>query len=474
MFIVKLTERTKGKGKMKEYIFVPNASPAFRKKLRRGLIDEAQLHGMYSKRCQDEYELCEVYDVDTLPESVRKLVERAGGSYPVVYVGSYDMGYTAIYAAGDYDEETAARDYLHASVPNIYPVTDKALARYYATEYQGPQQVAVWRLGEEILKEMNEREDDKELKIRFNATCPICKTDFHVKPSHLKRFKQVCCSRECSKALRSIRMTGCGNHQFGLTGDKNASFKGYEIKRKNNRQVDIMVYVPDHPYANEYGRVKKHRLIVEQHHDMFDDKFFEIVNGKKYLKKCFFVHHIDGNHGNNNVNNLAVLSRAEHRRVHNLMSPQTRDAKSGRFCKCIRTLVKVKRISKTAKMPFLATVGSAGFDLYADRIEKTDQFVRYYTGVAVQIPAGYFGMLVPRSSVVNMGLLMGNSVGIIDSDYVGELSAVFYLRSDCKIYNVGDRIGQLVIIPIPAVKFVEVDELSETERGAGGYGSTGR
>ena len=83
-------------------------------------------------------------------------------------------------------------------------------------------------------------------------------------------------------------------------------------------------------------------------------------------------------------------------------------------------------------------------------------------------------MLVPRSSVVNTGLLMGNSVGIIDSDSVGELSAVFYLRSGCKFYNVGDRIGQLLIVPIPAVEYVEAEELSETERGAGGYGSTGK
>lgn len=67
MFIVKLTERTKVESKMREYIFVPNSSPAFRKTLRRGLIDEAQLRGMYAKRCQDEYELCEVYDVDVNP-----------------------------------------------------------------------------------------------------------------------------------------------------------------------------------------------------------------------------------------------------------------------------------------------------------------------------------------------------------------------------------------------------------------------
>ena len=136
--------------------------------------------------------------------------------------------------------------------------------------------------------------------------------------------------------------------------------------------------------------------------------------------------------------------------------------------------IKFKKLNQNAVIPKQGTAGAAGFDLTAVSIEETDQFVKYYTGISVQIPAGYFGMLVPRSSVVNTGLLMGNSVGIIDSDYVGELSAVFYLRSGCKVYNVGDRIGQLLIVPIPEVEFAEVDELSETERGSGGYGSTGR
>lgn len=136
--------------------------------------------------------------------------------------------------------------------------------------------------------------------------------------------------------------------------------------------------------------------------------------------------------------------------------------------------IKFKKLNPNAVIPKRGTTGAAGFDLTAVSLEQTDQFVKYYTGIAVQIPAGYFGMLVPRSSVVNTGLLMGNSVGIIDNDYVGELSAVFYLRSGCKVYNVGDRIGQLVIVPIPEVEFVETEELSETERGSGGYGSTGR
>ena len=118
--------------------------------------------------------------------------------------------------------------------------------------------------------------------------------------------------------------------------------------------------------------------------------------------------------------------------------------------------IKFKKMNPNAVIPRKGTAGAAGFDLTAVRIEETDQFVKYDTGIAVQIPAGYFGMLVPRSSVVKTGMHMGNSIGIIDSDFVGELSAVFYLRSGCKVYNVGDRIGQLLIVPIPAVAVIPV------------------
>lgn len=100
--------------------------------------------------------------------------------------------------------------------------------------------------------------------------------------------------------------------------------------------------------------------------------------------------------------------------------------------------------------------------------------MKFGTGLAVEIPKGYVGLIFPRSSCYKAGMLLTNCVGVIDSDYRGEIKAVFVSDGQYRQYEVGDRVCQLVISPVPAVKFVEVQELSRTERGAGGYGSTGK
>lgn len=166
-----------------------------------------------------------------------------------------------------------------------------------------------------------------------NAVCPICGKAFSVKPSHLKRYKTVCCSRECNRKHRSIYMKGEGNHQYGLKGNKNASFKGNVISKKNNQQFDYWIYCPDHPYANRSKRVKLHRYVVEQNAERFNQKYFDEIEGKLYLRKDLFVHHIDGDHNNNSAENLQIVTKSEHRRLHNIMHPQVKDKKTGRFIK---------------------------------------------------------------------------------------------------------------------------------------------
>ena len=132
-------------------------------------------------------------------------------------------------------------------------------------------------------------------------------------------------------------------------------------------------------------------------------------------------------------------------------------------------------------MPCRAHVDDAGFDCYARTCELLTETmqVRYNLGFCIEIPEGHVGLVFPRSSVCRQDLQMSNSVGVIDSGYRGEVSAVFNLvaiRGDEKIrmYDRGDRVAQLIIIPYPEVRLVESDTLSETERGKGGYGSTGK
>ncbi len=167
--------------------------------------------------------------------------------------------------------------------------------------------------------------------------------------------------------------------------------------------------------------------------------------------------------------------------------------------------VKIKRLNKDAVIPAYAHATDAGMDLVAtSKTTEGNGIVTYGTGIAVEIPQGYVGLVFPRSSNYKKDLLLTNGVGVIDSGYRGEImfkykttimqavlrnfcdrlrllfagsrggkqNAVIEAWHNCE-YNIGDRVGQLIIIPYPKVEFEEVDELSDSDRGANGYGSTG-
>jgi dUTP pyrophosphatase len=142
--------------------------------------------------------------------------------------------------------------------------------------------------------------------------------------------------------------------------------------------------------------------------------------------------------------------------------------------------VKVKKLHPNAVIPEYAKDGDAGMDLVATSIlSETTTDVTYGTGISMEIPKGYVGLVFPRSSIRKYDLSLSNCVGVIDSGYRGELQATFkktnWLKGgESDKYQIGDRIVQIIIIPYPSVTFVEVDELSESERGDGGFGSTGK
>lgn len=141
-------------------------------------------------------------------------------------------------------------------------------------------------------------------------------------------------------------------------------------------------------------------------------------------------------------------------------------------------IVKFKKLVEEAVKPKFAKLNDAGADLVATSVDfSRDRQVIYGTGLAVEIPEGMVGLVFPRSSVRDRDLVMSNSVGVIDSGYRGEIMVTFNLKnpwSDDDVYKVGDRISQLVVIPVPLTKYVEVDELSETSRGTDGHGSSGK
>jgi dUTP pyrophosphatase len=149
--------------------------------------------------------------------------------------------------------------------------------------------------------------------------------------------------------------------------------------------------------------------------------------------------------------------------------------------------VKIKKLYEDSILPTKAHATDAGYDLYAhSKSYDDDGNVVYGSGIAMEIPQGYVGLVFPRSSNAKKDLILSNSVGVIDSGYRGEILFKFkpssviekpdlaYIPESIAKYEIGERIGQIIIIPYPDIEFVEVDELSDSERGIGGYGSSGK
>ena len=142
--------------------------------------------------------------------------------------------------------------------------------------------------------------------------------------------------------------------------------------------------------------------------------------------------------------------------------------------------IPVKRLNEKAILPKMATEGSAAADLYACIDEPVTvlpgKTVPIPTGIAVAVPKGFGAFIFARSGLgIKHGIVPSNCVGVIDSDYRGEIVVGLYNHSDREYtVNPNDRIAQMAIMPVAAANFIEADELSETERGEGGFGSTGK
>lgn len=149
--------------------------------------------------------------------------------------------------------------------------------------------------------------------------------------------------------------------------------------------------------------------------------------------------------------------------------------------------IKFKKLVPEAQIPTKSHEYDAGFDFYCTSIEYEPNggYYKYHTGIALEIPNNIVGLAFPRSSIIKTQLMLKNSVGVIDPTYRGEIVFMFTNITEMitiemmtienflnKFYQIGERIGQLVFLEIPKINLIEANELSETERGTGGFGST--
>lgn len=142
--------------------------------------------------------------------------------------------------------------------------------------------------------------------------------------------------------------------------------------------------------------------------------------------------------------------------------------------------IQIKKLTQTAILPERGSDYAAGYDLFADVKEQLEllphQTAMIPTGLAMEIPEGYFGGIFARSGLASKeGLRPANCVGVVDADYRGEVKVALHNDGETvRVITPGQKVAQLVVVPFLSVEFDEVDALSDTVRGAGGFGSTGK
>ena len=308
----------------------------------------------------------------------------------------------------------------------------------------------------------------------FNCECPICGKKFHLKPSQKAKGHTHYCSRECHRKAKTIYMRGEGNHQYGLKGSKNATWKSDKMKSGYGY---IMIRVLDHPFREKGDFVFEHRLVAEKY--LLTPENSIEIDGKLYLRPEYEVHHKNFDRTDNRPENLEVLTRKQHKQIHNRLNPNARNEK-GQFVKSPVQKIKVKRVTETAIVPERLSIGAAGFDMYVDSenpiIIKPRETIVLHSGIAFEIPRNYYGAIYARSGLATkLGLRPATCVSIIDSDYRGEVRLPIYNDSDeARTISPHERVAQIIFQEAVFVDIEIVDHLEDTERGTGGFGSTGK
>jgi len=314
-------------------------------------------------------------------------------------------------------------------------------------------------------------------KAEPNTTCPVCKKRFHIKPRRVARTKDgvVCCSKECANIKKSEDSVGDGNHQFGLLGELNPSHKS-DILLSPFGYLEI--YAVNHPFACKNRFILLHRLLMEEYlrqHNP-DSEYLVQVEGLTdyYLDPDVVIHHKNHVKIDNRIDNLEITNVGDHQRHHNYFVGYRRNRSTGRFEK-INTTPKFKTNISTAL--FKKYSQDAGHDICSseDKVIPPRSSAVISTDLFLEIPENHVGLLWSRSGLsVKHKIEVG--AGCIDNTYRGEIKVHLYNHSDVE-YSIktSDRIAQILILPINLEPFKSIseEELSLTERGENGFGSTG-
>jgi dUTP pyrophosphatase len=309
--------------------------------------------------------------------------------------------------------------------------------------------------------------------VKIKDFCATCNKVLNLKPFHKKRFKgPFCCSKDCrGQLLRSVyRGNSNPNYKYKDGIEKALAYRCKDVERralKNSIRFDLDPQFLYDLYLKQNGLCHYSGIPMKISTDSFKTKGQADVDVLSVDKVYPNLGYTKGN---------IVLCCSGVNKLKGSTDPlevqvflSAIGLRSFGTCK-----IKFKKVRENASPPFRAKLGDGGHDLAASFIEDLGDQVKVYTGIAVEPSEGWVLLAMPRSSIVKSGFRLSNSVGLIDNQYRGEIVAIFDKKNPKAVINIGDRIIQLVPMRVPFIELEEVTELSETERGTGGFGSTGQ
>lgn len=309
--------------------------------------------------------------------------------------------------------------------------------------------------------------------MQIQEKCANCGKEFRIKSIHKKKYKgPFCCSRECrGNYIREV-YKGNSNPNFKYENEiqkllsrrtsdikRRCQEKGIEFNLSENYLYDL--YISQNGLCAYSGIPLKPATTNFKNRGQAD---LDVVSVDRIIPEIGYTE-----------GNLKLCCSAINKLKGNADPEELQSFISAIALKSFGTCkIRFKKLRENAEAPYRAKLGDGGYDLNACHIEDLGDKLKVYTGISCEPDFGWVLLAIPRSSVHKSNLRLSNSIGLIDNQYRGEILAIFDKKENGSDIKIGDRIIQLLPIRLSFVEFVEVDELSETERGTGGYGSSGK
>lgn len=306
---------------------------------------------------------------------------------------------------------------------------------------------------------------------KIKIDCFICQKPILLQLKYAKNTAKRTCSRTCKQQMQSMTRRGSQNpNSLGLT-----EFERFFWDRSKN--YEFRAAAKKISFDLDFKFIKK--LFLEQNGKCYYSGIPMALSSKKDRKgqaASYNVASLDrknSSFGYTKDNVVWTLNCINMLKAHHDLA-DIKEVMQGIIIKENLVHMKIKKVYTDSMLPNSSDKENAGIDLYSHHIEDCGNYIKVYSGIALEPDTNHFFLLYPRSSIYKYGLIMHNSVGVIDQSYRGEIIGIFYKTDAYKVPSPGDRLMQLVPQIVKQIEFEEVQELTETDRGTGGFGSTGK